>query len=90
MAVKSLTLQKKALKSCAAIMVVLGVSIMIIGLIFELHGDFSKIADARPSNIYHIMYPHTQYWLGLPVSERFYHRTVKVDLECLMTIFATF
>jgi hypothetical protein len=60
--------QKNALVSCAAVMLVLGGAITVTGFFFEFHGIYDKITDVKPANIHHIMFPHTQYWLGLPVS----------------------
>ena len=65
--------QKNALIACAIIMLVLGGAIMTTGFIFEFHGIYDKITDAKPASVHHIMFPHTQYWLGLPVSVRFKH-----------------
>ena len=60
--------QRSALMSCAVIMLVLGGAIVITGFCFEFHGVYEKITNPLPGNIHHIMFPRTQYWLGLPVS----------------------
>jgi hypothetical protein len=60
--------QRGALLSCAVIMLVLGSAIIITGFSFEFHGVYEKITNPTPADIHHIMFPRTQYWLGLPVS----------------------
>jgi hypothetical protein len=60
--------QRGALLSCAMIMLVLGSAIIITGFCFEFHGVYEKITNPTPADIHHIMFPRTQYWLGLPVS----------------------
>jgi hypothetical protein len=60
--------QRGALLSCAVIMLVLGSAIIITGFCFEFHEVYEKITNPTPVDIHHIMFPRTQYWLGLPVS----------------------
>ena len=59
--------QKKSLVACAVILLVLGASITIAGFVFEYHDVYDEISDAKIANVQRVMFPHTQYWLGLPV-----------------------
>ena len=60
--------QKNALMICAVAMLVLGAAVMVAGFTVQFNGMYDEITDTKPVNIHHLMFPHIQYWLGLPVS----------------------
>ena len=63
--------QRRALLASAVILLVLGSTITITGFVFEFHGVYDEISDAKIANVQRVVFPRTQYWLGLPVSALF-------------------